>query len=211
MSRLSFCATKVSLAVLLCTWSLSAQSVDIRPVRFGIMAGATVPVDLLSDATGTGFNIGALVSIRIPRVPLSVRIDGQWHQLGGSGPTANCSFTPGGGDYCPEPIDFRVIDGTADLVYTFRDALPTNFYVIAGGGVYRERAVAPADNNSRGSATKFGVNGGVGLNVKLGTIGGFLEARYHNILHGSDVGDYARRSEQVKSLQFVAISAGIVL
>jgi hypothetical protein len=124
---------------------------------------------------------------------------------------ADCTFTPGGGSYCPEPIDFRVIDGTANLVCTFRDALPTNFYVIAGGGVYHERAVAPADNNSRGSATKFGVDGGVGLNVRVGTLGGFLEARYHNVLNGSDVGDYARRSARVKSLQFVAVSAGIVL
>jgi hypothetical protein len=72
MSRFSFRATPVSLALLACTSSLSAQAAHISPVHFGIMAGITVPVDLLSEATGTGFNIGALVPFRIPQVPLSV-------------------------------------------------------------------------------------------------------------------------------------------
>ena len=142
-------------------------------------------------------------------------------QLGGSGGERGCvlthgfpplvsrSFIPGGDGFCPEPVDFRVIDATADLVYGFGSARATSFYAIAGAGVYSERATAPA-NGSEGSATKFGVNAGVGVKFALSsTLGGFVEVRYHNLLHASNVGDYAQRSSTVKSMQFVPISAGV--
>ncbi len=199
--------------------ALGAQAT--RAVHFGVMGGVTAPVGLLSEASTAGWNLGALVSFDMPESPLSVRIEGQWHQLGGSGGVNGCllapnllahvshSFIPGGNGYCPEPIDFRVIDASGDLIYTFSSDRPTKFYLIAGAGAYSERATAPA-NATQGSATKVGVNAGAGVKFGLSsTLGGFVEARYHILFHASNVGDYAERSSDVKSMQFVPISAGV--
>jgi hypothetical protein len=189
--------------------SSSAQDEADRPVHVGIMGGGTIPVGILADATKSGWNLGALVSIGLPSTPFSLRIDAQWMQLGHQSNLIACLVAIGSSG-CPEPVeyDFRVIDGTANAVYTFPAESPTKFYLIGGLGVYGERTIADFDG-SRSSATRFGLNAGAGVRVRLGTLDGFLEVRYHNIVHGSDIGDYAKRGEKPKSLQFVPVSLGI--
>ncbi|MBK5188504.1 MAG: outer membrane beta-barrel protein [Gemmatimonadaceae bacterium] len=168
----------------------------------------TPPVGLLTEASAIGWNAGVLVSFDLPEAPIGFRIDGQLNHLGENGTSIGCTLAPGGG-FCPEPIAMRIVDGTANVVYAFRRAEPTSFYLIAGAGVYGERATSSAAG-TEGSTTKFGLNAGAGVKLRFGTFGAFVEARYHNVIHGSDVGDYARRSPTVKSLQFVPISAGII-
>jgi opacity protein-like surface antigen len=172
---------------------LSAQAIVSSPVRFGIMGGATVPLSDLKDFNKTGWNAGALVTIGVPLVPVSFRIDGQWQQLQHKSGVA-------------DPADLRIIDGTANVVYTFGAALPTKFYVIGGVGAYNERFKDP-NSDLHVSGTKFGLNAGVGFKFQLTGFATFIEARYHNVIHGSDVGDVA--SSNPKSLQFLPISVGI--
>ena len=100
----------------------------------------------------------------------------------------------------------RIIDGTANVVYTFGAALPTKFYLIGGAGVYNERFKDPGSDVSA-SGTKFGLNGGVGLKFQLTGFSTFIEARYHNVFHGTAVG--GGNNSGAKSLQFVPISVGI--
>lgn len=199
MNRTLIAATIVGITMTAFAAPASAQAIVGSPVRFGIMGGATVPLDVLKDAAKTGWNAGALVSIGVPLVPVSFRIDGQWNQLKGK------DFDAGKGAI--ERTDFRIIDGTANVVYTFGAALPTKFYLIGGVGVYNERA---KDDRSgvTASSTKFGLNGGVGLKFQLTGFATFIEARYHNVIHGSEIGD-SGSSGSAKSLQFVPISVGI--
>ena len=187
-----------------------AAQILTRPTQFGVMGGVTAPIGLLRDATATGWNAGVLLNIGVPLIPVSIRIDAQVHHLGGNGFSISCTFTPGGSGFCPEPIEMRIIDGTANLVYTFPGMLPAKFYLIAGAGIYGERAHSDDGGNVYETRTKFGLNAGAGMKLQLGSLGGFVEVRYHNVIHGSDIGDYAIRSPQVKSLQFVPISAGVV-
>jgi hypothetical protein len=200
MKRSAISAAVLGLAFSAAIAPVSAQAIVSSPVRFGIMGGATIPVGNIngvsfSDVAKTGWNAGALVTIGVPLVPVSFRIDGQWHQLNGQ--TGN---TPGGGT-----TDFRIIDGTANVVYTFGAALPTKFYLIGGIGAYNERAhFREADANA--SSTKFGLNGGVGFKFQLTGFATFIEARYHNIIHGSEIGDTGQSGS---SLQMIPISVGI--
>jgi hypothetical protein len=172
---------------------LSAQAIVSSPVRFGIMGGATVPLSDLKDFNKTGWNAGALVTIGVPLVPVSFRIDGQWQQLQHKSGVA-------------DPADLRIIDGTANVVYTFGAALPTKFYVIGGVGAYNERFKDP-NSDLHASGTKFGLNAGVGFKFQLTGFATFIEARYHNVIHGSEVGSVT--SSNPKSLQFLPISVGI--
>ena len=157
------------------------------------MGGGAFPVGILSDATTSGWNLGALVTIGSPSAPFALRIDAQWMQLDHQSNLIAC-LTPVGLPECSEPIeyDFRVIDGTANAVYSIPSESSIKFYVIGGAGVYGERTIADIDG-SRSTATKFGLNAGAGVRVHLGTVEGFLEARYHNIVHGSAIGEYAKR------------------
>jgi hypothetical protein len=194
MNRTLITAAALGLAFTTLAAPASAQAIVGSPVRFGIMGGATVPLSDFKDVAKTGWNAGALVTIGVPLVPVSFRIDGQWHQLDGKTPLAG------------PPTDFRIIDGTANVVYTFGAALPTKFYLIGGVGAYNERAKL-RDTDTSASSTKFGLNAGLGFKFQLTGFATFVEARYHNIIHGSSIGDTSDGSS--KSLQLIPISVGI--
>ena len=198
MNRKSITAAALGLVLSAAAAPLSAQAIVSSPVRFGIMGGATFPLSDLKDEAKTGWNAGALVNIGVPLVPVSFRIDGQWQQMQGKDFDAGAGFT--------DRTDFRIIDGTANVVYTFGAALPTKFYLIGGIGVYNERAKDQATDVTA-SSTKFGLNGGVGFKFQLTGFATFIEARYHNIIHGEAIGDVG--SNHAPSLQIIPITVGI--
>lgn len=202
MNRTSITAVALGLVLSAAAVPLSAQAIVSSPVRFGIMGGATFPLSDLKDAAKTGWNAGALVTIGVPLVPVSFRVDGQWQQMQGKDVEFN---SPGGGTFV-DRTDFRIIDGTANVVYTFGAALPTKFYLIGGLGVYNERA-KDQGSDITASSTKFGLNGGIGFKFQLTGFSTFIEARYHNVIHGTEIGDVS--SGNAKSLQFVPITVGI--
>jgi hypothetical protein len=185
-----------------------ARAQQSRPMQVGIMGGAAFPISLLGDATTSGWNAGALVSFGAPASPVRVRVDAQWVQLPGKQPArlSACVDTP----ICPVPVQFdlRALDATANVVYTLPSAIAAKVYVIGGAGVYRERATSSMDQ-SRTMSTKLGLNAGLGVKFRTRTLGGFLEARYHNLIHGSDTSGEAGPSFDAKSLQFILLSAGI--
>jgi hypothetical protein len=198
MKRTAISAAVLGLVLSAAAAPVSAQAIVSSPVRFGIMGGGTFPLSDFKNEAKTGWNAGVLVSIGVPLVPVSLRIDGQWQQLTGK------NFDLGKGFISHN--DFRIIDGTANVVYTFGAALPTKFYLIGGLGAYNVR-VKNDDLDANANSTKFGLNGGVGFKFQLTGFATFIEARYHNVIHGTAVGDVS--DSNAKSLQFVPISVGI--
>jgi hypothetical protein len=176
------------------------------------MGGAAFPISVLSDAATSGWSAGALVSFGAHGSPIRVRIDAQWIQLPGKHPDQllACGVQRVDPGICPQPVefDFRTLDATANVVYTLPSAIAAKPYVIGGAGVYRERAISSFDH-SGSMSTKLGFNAGLGVRFRTRTLGGFLEARYHNIIHGSDTTGEAGPSFDVKSLQLILLSAGI--
>ena len=193
MKRSAISAAILGLVLSATASPVPAQAIVSSPVRFGIMGGATFPLSDLKDAAKTGWNAGALVTIGVPLVPVSFRVDGQWQQMNAK---ANID----------SPANLRIIDGTANVVYTFGAALPTKFYLIGGVGVYKERFKDPS-SDVHADGTKFGLNGGVGFKFQLTGFATFIEARYHNVIHGTAVGSVD--ASNANSLQFVPISVGI--
>jgi Outer membrane protein beta-barrel domain len=198
MTRTAISAAVLGLVLSATASSVAAQAVVSSPVRFGIMGGATLPLSDFSDAAKTGWNAGVLLNVGVPLVPVSFRIDGQWQQLTGKNYDAGKGFIT--------HDDFRIIDGTANVVYTFGAALPTKFYLIGGAGAYYVK-VKNDDLDIDAHSTKFGLNGGVGFKFQLTGFSTFIEARYHNVIHGQDIG--SESNSDAKSLQFVPISVGI--
>ena len=180
---------------------LSAQVVVSRPVRFGVMGGATVPVSDMSDISKTGWNAGALLEAGVPLFPWGLRIDAMWNQLG----KKDTEFGS---------VKNRIIDGTVNATYSFGGLSTTKFYLIGGLGVYNlkteiesdgqgltplsaqgvqraapgiSRQIAPPSlqvvdfGNDSNSQTKFGLNAGAGLRFQLTGFSTFIEARWHTI------------------------------
>ena len=209
MNRSTIIAAAVGLVLTAAAVRSSAQGVQNRVVNAGVMGGLTVPTHYLADSYG-GYDthidghVGAFVAVPLPHTPLSLRVDGQWQNLTSRGGALGSNY--------------RIVDGTANLVYAFAHAPRTNFYVVAGAGVYRER-VHTEFTQYTATATHYGYNGGIGVNVRFSRFATFLEARYHYVVRGSQIGSpscnepmdllpHTCSADNRPSMQFIPISMG---
>ncbi|MGH7665676.1 MAG: outer membrane beta-barrel protein [Gemmatimonadaceae bacterium] len=129
-------------------------------IAISVAVGPAIPVGDLKDAgSETGFNILGALQFPISGVPLTPRVDVLWMQLGISG---------NGGDT-------RMLGLVGNVVYPL-DIARLGIYVLAGIGGYN---ITVADNDA---TTYSGFNGGAGLELELGGVTMFGEARLHYIL-----------------------------
>ena len=180
---------------LLASSSASAQEVSRSPIQFGVMGGATLPTGDFKDLLKTGWNAGALLNFGFANSPVALRVDGSWNQF-------NFKNVDTGNPH------FRVLDATADAVFSFGSKTPAQFYVLGGAGVYNFK-VTGSDNNfdfSSNSTTKFGLNGGVGVKFTAGPVAPFVEARYHYVFSGDN---FSNGNNNGSKFQMIPISVGL--
>jgi opacity protein-like surface antigen len=173
------------------------------------MGGLTFPRGSdASDLWKKGWNAGVLIRLGAPPFPLSFRLEGQWHQLGGKTVTK--------ADVGSARSDLRAIDGTADFEWTLGPPKASNFYLIGGAGFYKLRGTnTQTPGNIEGgtettetrSATDFGWNGGAGIRFQLSGHTLFIEGRYHSVNNGHEVDGTGSR----KALHIIPIEIGITL
>jgi opacity protein-like surface antigen len=191
MKRTIISVAILGLTAITSSSALAQAAAPSRPVQFGVMGGVSIPVSDFSDGAKTGWNAGALLNFGMANSPLGFRVDGQWHEFKAKGDIG---------------AKFRVIDGTADVVFNFGGVSPLKVYLIGGGGVYNFHTSFDDSSLSSDSETKFGLNGGAGVKFQLGSLATFVEGRYHYVfLHGSD---FENNSSNPK-LQMIPISVGI--
>jgi opacity protein-like surface antigen len=174
--RLLECVSCATLALALSASAAPAQS----PVQFGIGGGAAIPIGDLSDQNKIGWQGMALVRFKPGSSPIGFQIDGNYQRM-----TFEDGFFAGAGRT-------RIINGTANLVFTFPTSDEARFrpYLIGGAGIYNVDRDAEASDNFDFETTKFGLNGGVGFEFGAGAAAVFLEGRFHNIFEGTldDIG-----------------------
>lgn len=134
----------------------SAQS----PARFGLQAGATVPLSSYASDKHTGYHLGLLVDVRTPVPLLGFRVEGAYHELKYSGNSTRDQIWMAGAD-----LQVRV--PTMTLLSP---------YVIGGIGIYSSHRSLFL---STGYSTNPGVNLGGGLRFQFSDAAAFVEARYH--------------------------------
>ena len=195
MKRILTGAAVLGFAVLASS-SASAQEVSRSPIQFGVMGGASLPTGDFNDLLKTGWNAGALLNFGFSNSPVALRVDGSWNQ-----------FNPKG-SITGDP-HFRVLDATADAVFSFGTKSPAQFYILGGAGIYNMKVTNADDdfNFSDGeSTTKFGLNGGVGLKFTAGPVAPFIEARYHYVFSGDNFHNVDGGSSK---FQMIPISVGL--
>jgi opacity protein-like surface antigen len=153
----------IALATVIGASTAHAQS----GVQFGLGGGANIPLGDFSDAAKTGFHGMALVGFQPATLPIGIQVDGSYNRLG-----TEADFG-----------DFQILNGNLNGVYTFKTAEESKFrpYLIAGVGVYNSKLKTDIEGDDEESSTDFGINGGAGFNFTAGSVGLFVEGRFHNI------------------------------
>jgi opacity protein-like surface antigen len=113
-----------------------------------------------------GWQGTAAVSFTLRNLPIGAQLDGSFSRFS---------------DETPFDISSQLIYGTANAVYRFQSSPETRIrpYLIGGVGVYNSKETG--DDALGGSATKFGINAGAGIDFRAGSAGLFLEGRFHNV------------------------------
>ena len=182
MKRIIKAAAGISLGIAAAAGVAGAQDMGpTRAVSFGIAGGATLPMGDIGDAYGTGYNVMATLGIQPMAMPVGLRLDVGYHNLG-----VDEEFEFAGAD------DLRVISGTANAVLTVANSGGVKPYVLGGIGMYNL-------DGGGDSETKFGLNGGGGIEFPLAGFSTFAEARFHHVFTDDDEG----------SVQLVPIVFGI--
>jgi hypothetical protein len=194
MKRILTGAAILGFSVLASTPIAAQEVVSRSPIQFGVMGGATFPTGDFNDLLSTGWNAGALLNFGFANSPVALRVDGSWNQFN----FKDVSNSP----------HWRVLDATADAVFSFGTKTPAQFYILGGAGVYSFKMTG--DNNtfdfSTGTQTKFGLNGGVGVKFTAGPVAPFVEARYHYVFSGDS---FNNTNGNNPKFQMIPISVGL--
>lgn len=173
----------------------AAQELSRSPIQFGVMGGVSLPTSDFKNVLKTGWNAGALLNFGFSNSPVALRVDGSWNQF-----NFKSSLLDG--------VHARVIDGTADAVFSLGSKSPAQFYILGGAGVYNFKDTGSNNNFdfSSGSSTKFGLNGGVGVKFTGGPVAPFVEARYHYVFSGDS---FNNTNSNNPKFQMIPISVGL--
>jgi hypothetical protein len=172
-------------------------------VRFGIGGGVTVPVSDAKDAFENGVNGTGFVLIRLVGGLPALRFAFSYDRFnlksqGLSG--TNVSPTDAGTS--------QVLGGTAGIKLHLIPG-PIRPFVMAGLGAFDVRNAVNATSGAQQSSSNinFGVDGGGGIEIKLGRLSAFAEGRIQNVFqrtNGTNV--FISKS----SIQSVPVTFGLL-
>ena len=155
-----------------------AQLGALKPFQLGVAGGVAQPMSDLSDAAKLGYNATAALGINLPFIPVGLRVDGAYNSFG--------EKITGAGK-------LHAISATGNLVW--RLPVPGfSPYVIGGAGLY----MVGSDLDGASNENHMGWNAGAGINLPLGFLKGFVEARYNRV------------STDATSMQFVPVTVGLM-
>jgi len=178
-----------------------------RPISFAFGGGASVPVGTYKDALKAGWNGQGSVIFHFAGLPLALRADLNYNSFTFKKDLPFSSGGTGGSVTTTEDITQQILGGLANVSIPFHMG-PVSPYITAGLAAFNIKTnlgdVVPGEQDD--SDTKFAVNGGVGLSMKLLGASAFVEAKLNNVYtDGKFIG-----STELKTLQFVPVTFGFV-
>ena len=179
-----------------------------RPISFAIGGGASVPIGTYRDALKAGWNGQGSLILNFAGFPLALRADLNYNKFTFKN---DLPFTPGGTGggtiTTTDDITQQIFGGLANITIPFHMG-PISPYVTAGLAGFNIRtklsdAVSGAEDESD---TKFAVNGGAGLSMRLFGASAFVEAKINNVYTDKKF----ISNKELKALQFVPVTFGFV-
>jgi hypothetical protein len=154
-----------------------------RPISVGVAAGVSTPSGDLADAVKTGYHAMVSAAFHAPLMPVGLRVDGMFNQLGDKA----------GGD-----VHLNILGLTGNVTYSFPGVM-VKPYIIGGIGFYNSKVSVSGATSSN----DFGINGGAGASFALSGFNVFAEARYHQIMSKDS-------STGQPNMQLIPITVGIM-
>jgi len=177
----------------------SASPIPLHPIQLGIGGGGSFPVSDAKDAFKSGWHASGIVRLNVPMIPFGLqgnftynhfKLDQQNVGFGGSS---------------------RILSGIADARFRLPIPGPIQPYLLAGVGGYNIKADPDQSAaTAAGSTTKFGINGGGGVNISVPglPIHAFVEGKIENIY--TDQGVNTAVTQNLKT-QIIPVTFGIFL
>ena len=162
MKLSKFAAALAGIALVSLSATAGAQLITPKSVQFGVAAGAVIPSGDISDGTDVGFNGTVMLGFRPTMVPLGIRIDGAYNQMGAEG---------GGGN-------IHITSVTGNFIYKFPSA---SFSPYAIGGAGWCQVGVSVSGFGTVSENRFCWNAGGGISMQLSGFETFIEARYNRV------------------------------
>ncbi len=138
-------------------------------MQFAVFGGGAFPTGDLGEGLNLGFRLGAGLALRSVALPLGLNVNVAYDRFGGDDDIA-------GTTYSSESVG--VWSGSADVVWQFPTDPASSFrpFLDGGIGLFRLGGYAGAD-----AQTKFGFQLGGGVDLPLGGMATFVEAKYVSV------------------------------
>jgi hypothetical protein len=186
---------RVALAVAFCALAAGPARAFDRPIHVGLGGGMSVPVGDASDALKTGFHVQGFATLKPPGLPFGLRGALAYHHFGFKDLAAG------------EDGHATALSGLGSITMGIPLG-PIRPYVALGVGACRLKGeLAVSDTTSTNSQTKFALDGGLCVELKLGGIHGFAEAHVANVY--TDQGFDASLTDK-SSTRIIPVTFGLV-
>ena len=178
-----------------------------RPISFAFGGGASVPIGTYKDALKAGWNGQGSVIFNLAGLPLALRADLNYNQFTFKNDLPFSPGASGGTVTTTDDITQQILGGLANITIPL-DMGPISPYVTAGLAGFNIKtklgdAIPGVDDDSD---TKFAVNGGAGLSLRLLGASAFIEAKITNVYTDKKF----ISNKELKALQFVPVTFGFV-
>ena len=178
-----------------------------RPISFAFGGGASVPVGSYKDALKTGWNGQGSLIFNFAGLPLAFRADLNYNKFTFK---ENLPFTPGGSTgpiTTSDDITQQILGGLANITIPIHVG-PISPYITAGLAGFNIKTTLSGAGAGREdeSDTKFAINGGAGLSMRLLGASAFIEAKINNVYTDNQF----ISNKELKALQFVPVTFGFV-
>jgi len=194
-SRLGATALVSILALSLAHAPAHAQLGRLWHIGFG--GGVSVPAGDLKDALKDGVHGQAFLGFGPFSSPFGGRIAVNYQRFDLKSLEGSATS--------PSTGSGTVLSGLANMMYGINVG-PIHPYLTAGLGAFD--LTASPDGGSSSSKVHFGVDGGAGLQVRLGRIEGFVEGRYENLFTDKGLDPNATSAKSFAA-QIIPITFGI--
>lgn len=178
-----------------------------RPISFAFGGGASVPIGTYKDALKAGWNGQGSLIFNFAGLPFALRADLNYNTFTFKKDLPFSTGGAGGAITTTDDITQQILGGLANITIPIHMG-PISPYVTAGLAGFNIKtklgdASPGADDESE---TKFAVNGGAGLSLRLLGASAFIEAKINNVYTDKKF----ISNKELKALQFVPVTFGFV-
>jgi opacity protein-like surface antigen len=178
-----------------------------RPISIAFGGGASVPIGNYKDALKAGWNGQGSIIFNFAGLPLALRADLSYNSFTFKDDLPFSNGGTGGTITTTGDITQQVLGGLANVSIPFHMG-PVSPYITAGLAAFniKTKLSDGVEGAEDQSATKFAINGGAGLSMKLFGASAFIEAKLNNIYTDKEF----ISGKELKALQFIPVTFGFL-